>query len=72
MHHQPTRPAPGAEPFLFSSQVADLLHVSPKTIAHWAKDGRLPHWHTLGHHRRYPKAAIRELLASLTEEVRAA
>jgi excisionase family DNA binding protein len=70
MHHQPTRP--DAEPFLPTSQVADLLHVTPKTVACWAKDGRLPHRHTLGHHRRYPKAANRELLASLTEEVHAA
>jgi excisionase family DNA binding protein len=72
MHHQRTRPAPDAEPFLLPNQVADLLHVTPKTVARWATDGRLPHRHTLGHHRRYPKAAIRELLASLTEEVRAA
>ena len=72
MHHQRTRPAPGAEPFLLTNQVADLRHVTPKTVARWAKDGHLPHRHTLGHHRRYPKAAIRELLASLTEEVRAA
>ena len=71
MHHQPTRPAPDAEPFLLTSQVADLLHVTPKTVARWAKDGRLPHQRTLGGHRRYPEPAIRELLASLTEEVRA-
>jgi excisionase family DNA binding protein len=71
MHHQRTRPAPGAEPFLLTSQVADLLQVSPKTVARWAKDGRLPHQRTLGGHRRYPEAAIRQLLASLTQEVRA-
>jgi excisionase family DNA binding protein len=69
MHHQRTRPAPGAESFLFTSQVADLLHVSPKTVARWAKDGRLPYQRTLGGHRRYPEAAIRQLLASLTPEV---
>jgi predicted DNA-binding transcriptional regulator AlpA len=71
MHHQRTRPAPDAEPFLLPNQVADLLHVTPKTVTRRAKDGRLPHRRTLGH-RRYPEAAIRELLASLTEEVRAA
>jgi excisionase family DNA binding protein len=71
MPHQPTRPAPGTEPFLLTSQVADLLHVSPKTIARWAKDGRLPHQRTLGGHRRYPEPAIRQLLASLHQEVRA-
>jgi excisionase family DNA binding protein len=72
MHHQRTRPTPDAEPFLYTSQVADILHVSPKTIARWAKDGRLPFQRTLGGHRRYPEAAIRELAASLAQEVSAA
>jgi excisionase family DNA binding protein len=72
MHHQRTRPTPDAEPFLYTSQVADILHVSPKTIARWAKDGRLPFQRTLGGHRRYPDAAIRELAASLAQEVSAA
>jgi excisionase family DNA binding protein len=71
MHNQRTRPVPDAEPFLFTSQVADLLHVSPKTVARWAKDGRLPFQRTLGGHRRYPEAAIRELAASLAREVSA-
>jgi excisionase family DNA binding protein len=71
MHHQPTRPVPDAEPFLLTSQVADLLHVSPKTIARWAKDGRLPFQRTLGGHRRYPEAAIRELATLLAQEVAA-
>jgi excisionase family DNA binding protein len=71
MHNQRTRPVPDAEPFLFTSQVADLLHVSPKTIARWAKDGRLPFQRTLGGHRRYPEAAIRELAAGLAQEVSA-
>jgi excisionase family DNA binding protein len=71
MHHQRTRPAPDAEPFLLTSQVADLLHVSPKTVACWAKDGRLPFQRTLGGHRRYPEAAIRQLAASLAQEVAA-
>jgi excisionase family DNA binding protein len=69
MHHQRTRPVPGAEPFLLTWQVADLLHVSPKTVARWAKEGRLPFQRTLGGHRRYPEAAIRELAASLAQEV---
>jgi excisionase family DNA binding protein len=71
MHHQRTRPTPDAEPFLYTSQVADILHVSSKTIARWAKDGRLPFQRTLGGHRRYPEPAIRELAASLAREVSA-
>jgi excisionase family DNA binding protein len=71
MLHQRTRPVPDAESFLHTSQVADLLHVSPKTIARWAKDGRLPFLRTLGGHRRYPEQAIRQLAASLAQGVRA-
>jgi predicted site-specific integrase-resolvase len=71
MLHQRTRPAPDAEPFLHTSHVADLLHRSPKTIARWAKDGRLPHRRTLEGHRRYPEQAIRQLAASLAKGVRA-
>jgi DNA-binding transcriptional MerR regulator len=69
MLHQRTRPAPDAELFLFTSQVADILHVSPKTIARWAKD-RLPYQRTFGGHRRYPEQAIRQLAASLAKGVR--
>jgi excisionase family DNA binding protein len=71
MLYQRTRPLPDAEPFLSTSQVADILHVSPKTIARSAKDGHLPSQRTLGGHRRYPEQAIRQLAASLAEGVRA-
>ena len=71
MHHQRTRPVPDAEPFLHTAQVADILHVSPKTIARWAKDGRLPFLRTLDGHRRYPEQAIPRLAASLAQGVRA-
>ena len=71
MHSKRTRPLPDAEPFLHTSHVADLLHVSPKTIIRWATDGRLPFLRTLGGHRRYPEQAIRQLAASLAQGVRA-
>jgi excisionase family DNA binding protein len=71
MHSKRTRPSPDAEAFLHTSHVADLLHISPKTIARWAKDGRLPCQRTLGGHRRSPEPAIRQLGASLAQEVRA-
>ena len=67
MLHQRTRPMPDAESFLHTSHVADILHVSPKTIARWAKDGRLPNQRTLGGHRRSPEQAIRQLAASLAQ-----
>jgi excisionase family DNA binding protein len=69
MPHQPTRPAPSTPPHLYPAEVAALLHVNPKTVSRWAKEGRLPYLRTLGGHRRYPEQAIRELLAALAEEV---
>ena len=70
MLHQRTRPLPDAESFLHTSQVADILHVSPKTVAHSANDGRLPCQHTLGGRRRDPEQAIGQLAASLAQGVR--
>jgi excisionase family DNA binding protein len=71
MQHESARHAPSAATFLRSAEVAAILHVSPKTITRWAQQGRLPYQRTLGGHRRYPESAIRELLASLSQEVRA-
>jgi predicted site-specific integrase-resolvase len=70
MLHQRTRPLPDAESFPHTSQVADLLHVSPTTIARWANDGRLPYQCTLGGCRRSLEQAIGQLAASLAQEVR--
>jgi excisionase family DNA binding protein len=57
-----------AEPtYLRTAEVAELLHVAPKTIARWAKEGKLPFLKTLGGHRRYPEAAIHELARRLQE-----
>jgi excisionase family DNA binding protein len=71
MHTQSARRAPSAATFLHPADVAAILQVSPKTIARWARQGLLPYQRTLGGHRRYPQAAIKELAASLVEEVRA-
>ena len=46
--------------YLRTAEVAALLHVSPKTVARWAKEGKLPFMRTLGGHRRYPEAKIRD------------
>lgn len=53
------------EIYLRASEVASRLHVSPKTIARWAKEGRLPYRATLGGHRRYPAADIEQIISSL-------
>jgi excisionase family DNA binding protein len=57
--------------YLRTAQVADLLHVSPKTVSRWAQEGRLPYLRTLGGHRRYPDAEIRALVETLSEPSRA-
>ena len=51
--------------FLRPAEVADLLSVSPKTVSRWAKEGKLPFLKTLGGHRRYPEAEIRDLAEGL-------
>jgi predicted site-specific integrase-resolvase len=71
MQHQSPRPAPSTASFLRSAEVATILQVSPKTVASWAQQGLLPCQRTLGGHRLYPEPTIRELAASLVEEVRA-
>ena len=71
MHSQSARPAPSTASFLRSADVAAILQVSPKTVARWAQQGLLPCQRTLGNHRRYAELAIRELAASLRQEVRA-
>jgi excisionase family DNA binding protein len=47
------------------AEVADILHVSPKTVSRWAKEGKLPFLKTLGGHRRYPATEIRQLADEL-------
>jgi excisionase family DNA binding protein len=70
MHSQSPRPAPRVATFLRSAEAAAIFQVSPKTVARWAQKGLLPCERTLGGHRRYPEQAIRELVASLVQEVR--
>ena len=57
--------------YLHTAEVADILHVSPKTVSRWAKEGKLPYLKTLGGHRRYPEAEIRDLAEGLREEATA-
>jgi excisionase family DNA binding protein len=54
--------------YLHTAEVADLLHVSPKTVSRWAKEGKLPFLKTLGGHRRYPAVEIRQLIDELQVE----
>jgi excisionase family DNA binding protein len=63
---QPSPKAATTSPsYLHTAEVADILHVSPKTVARWSKEGKLPFLKTLGGHRRYPAAEIRQLANEL-------
>ena len=57
-----------APSYLLPAEVAELLSVSPKTVSRWAKQGKLPFMKTLGGHRRYPEAQIRQLVNQLRQE----
>lgn len=54
------------ERYLRTSEVALRLQVSPKTVARWAKEGRLPYLATLGGHRRFPASVIDQLVTDLS------
>ena len=51
--------------YLRAAEVAAILQVSPKTVSRWAKEGKLLFLKTLGGHRRYPAAEIRQLADEL-------
>ena len=57
---------PASRAWLTSNEVARRLHVTPKTVAHWARQGRLAHRRTLGGHRRYDPERIEQLARALT------
>jgi excisionase family DNA binding protein len=57
---------PASRPWLTATQAAARLHVSPKTVARWASEGRLQHRRTLGGHRRYDPALIDAMVDALT------
>jgi excisionase family DNA binding protein len=57
--------APDLPHYLRAAEVAAILQVSPKTVSRWATEGKLPFLKTLGGHRRYPAAEIRQLAEQL-------
>lgn len=60
------RETPGAKrDYLRVAEVADLFHVSTKTVVRWATEGKLPHVLTLGGHRRFPRADIERVVEGL-------
>lgn len=49
---------------LRTREVAQLFQVSERTVAEWARRGRIPSVRTPGGHRLYPADRIRELLVA--------
>lgn len=49
---------------LRTREVARLFQVSERTVAEWARRGRIPSVRTPGGHRLYPADRIRELLST--------
>jgi excisionase family DNA binding protein len=62
--------SPDAEPLLTPAEVAALFRVDPKTVTRWAKAGKLTSIRTLGGHRRYREAEVRQLLAGVPQQQR--
>ena len=56
-----------AEALLTSAEVASMFRVDPKTVARWAKTGKLSSIRTLGGHRRYREAEVRGLLTGIPQ-----
>jgi len=57
-----------SEALLTSSEVATLFRVDPKTVTRWAKAGKLSSIRTLGGHRRYREAEVRDLLNGIPQQ----
>lgn len=53
---------PQHEKLLTPAEVAAMFRVNPKTVTRWARQGRLTSIRTLGGHRRYRDAEVRDLL----------
>ena len=52
----------GAEALLTPAEVAAVFHVDPKTVARWAKGGKLSYIRTVGGHRRFKVSEVKALL----------
>lgn len=48
-------------PLMTPAEVAAVFAVDPKTVARWAKSGRLTARMTLGGHRRYLRSEVEAL-----------
>jgi excisionase family DNA binding protein len=63
------RSARPSREYLRTAEVAEMLHVSSKTISRWAREGKLPSVRTLGGHRRFPEEPIRDIATRLSGDL---
>jgi len=56
------------EQLLTPGEVAAMFRVEPKTVSRWAKVGKLSSIRTLGGHRRFREAEVRQLLYGIPEQ----
>lgn len=54
--------------YLTPSEVAQQLHVSPKTISRWASQGLLPCLVTLGGHRRFRREDVERVERQMSDQ----
>jgi excisionase family DNA binding protein len=57
-----------AEQLLTPKEVAAMFRVEPKTVALWARAGKLSSIRTLGGHRRFREVEVRQLLHGIPEQ----
>ena len=53
---------------LRTREVAQLFQVSERTVAEWARKGRIPSVRTPGGHRLYPADEVRKLLSASEDD----
>ncbi|MFD0851228.1 helix-turn-helix domain-containing protein [Actinomadura adrarensis] len=58
MNHNSPAGRSGDDEWLTSGEAAETLSVSRRTVARWAKSGRLKSIRTLGGHHRFRRADI--------------
>ncbi len=60
-------PKPDQDALLTPSEVAAMFRVNPKTVTRWARAGKISAIRTLGGHRRFRAAEIRQFLEQVEE-----
>ncbi|WP_449514800.1 BldC family transcriptional regulator [Cellulomonas sp.] len=66
--HRAGMSAPIMDQLLTPGEVAVMFRVDPKTVTRWAQAGKLSAVRTLGGHRRFHEAEVRELLTGVPQQ----